>query len=45
MSGAAESFDEPERDVEDFTRVLAFAGYSSCQIEHLVAPVAIPGIA
>ena len=45
MSAAAESFDEPERDVEDVTRVLAFAGSSPCLLEHLVIPFAIPGVA
>ena len=35
MSGAAEAFDELERDVED-TRVLAFDGSSSHLLDHLL---------
>ena len=45
MSGAAEAFDEFERDVDD-TRVLAFDGSSSRLLDHLMTPfAAIPGVA
>lgn len=45
MSGAAEAFDELERDVE-VTRVLAFDGSSAHLLDHLMTPFAtIPGIA
>lgn len=45
MSGAAEAFDELERDVED-TRVLASDGSSARLLDHLITPfAAIPGVA
>ena len=45
MSGAAEAFNEVERDVED-TRVLAFDGSSAHLLDHLLTPfVAISGVA
>jgi len=45
MSGAAETFYELERDVED-TRVLAFDGSSARLLDHLMIPFAtIPGVA
>ena len=45
MSGAAEAFDDVERDVED-TRVLAFNGSSAHLLDHLLTPfVAISGVA
>ena len=45
MSGAAEAFDEVERDVED-TRVLAFNGSSAYLLDHLLTPfAAIPEVA
>ena len=44
MSGAAETFDEVERDIED-TRVLAFNGSSAHLLDHLSIPfVAIPEV-
>ena len=44
MSGAAEAFNEVERDIED-TRVLAFDGSSAHLLDHLLTPfVAIPGV-
>ena len=44
MSGAAEAFDEVERDIED-TRVLAFNGSSAHLLDHLLIPfVAIPEV-
>ena len=45
MSGAAEAFNEVERDLED-TRVLALDGSSAHLLDHLLTPfVAIPGLA
>ena len=45
MSGAAEVFDELERDIED-TRVLAFDGSSAHLLDHCLTPFAvIPGVA
>jgi hypothetical protein len=37
MSGAAEAFDEVERDLED-TRVLALDGSSAHLLDHLLTP-------
>ena len=45
MSGAAETFDELERDIEDGT-ALAFDGSSAHLLDHLMTPFAvIPGVA
>ena len=45
MSGAAEAFDELERDVEE-TRVLAFDGSSARLLDHLTPPsMTTPGVA
>ena len=45
MSGAAEAFDELERDVEE-TRVLAFDGSSARLLDHLMSPfMTISGVA
>ena len=45
MSGAAEAFDEVEREVED-TRVLASNGSSAHLLDHLLTPFAAnPGVA
>jgi len=45
MSGAAEAFDEFERDIED-TSVLAFDGSSARLLDHCLTPFAvIPGVA
>ena len=45
MSGAAEAFDELERDVEE-TRVLAFDGSSARLLDHLMSPLmTISGVA
>ena len=45
MSGAAEAFDELDRDVEDI-RVLAFDGSSARLLDHLLTPFAVvPGVA
>jgi len=44
MSGAAEAFDEFERDIED-TRVLAFDVSSARLLDHLITPfAAVPGV-
>ena len=45
MSGAAEAFDELEREVEG-TMVLAFDGSSACLLDQLMFPLAmVPGVA
>ena len=45
MSGAAEAFDELERDVEE-TRVLTFDGSSARLLDHLMSPsMTISGVA
>jgi hypothetical protein len=45
MSGAAEAFDELEREVEE-TSLLASDGSSAYLLDHLMSPFAtIPGVA